>query len=55
MSTSSANERIGQGASDLAEALTTQAVPELLAARQGVQQSVDGLFKYIPFNCRAAF
>ena len=45
---------IAQAASDLAEALSTQAVPELLATPQGVQQSADGLFKCIPFNGKAA-
>ena len=50
-------ERIAQGASNLAYAVPepTQAVPELLAARQSVQHSVDGMFKCIPFNGNAAF
>ena len=48
-------ERIGKGASDLAQALSIQAVPELLDAQQSVQDSVDGMFKYIPFNDDTAF
>ena len=45
------------GASDLAtcKALPTQFVPELLAAQQSVQHSVDGMFKWIPFNDDDAF
>ena len=35
--------------------IATQPVSELLAARQGFQHSVDGLFKCIPFTCKAAF
>ena len=46
---------LAQCASDLALALSTQAVPGLLAARQSVQHSFDGLFKCIPFNGKAAF
>ena len=54
MSSLSDIERIPQGASDLAQALSTQAVPGLIAARQSVQHTVDGMFKCISFNGNAA-
>ena len=48
-------ERIAQEAIDLAKASPIQGVPDLLAARQSVQLSGDGMFKCNLFNDDAAF